>query len=107
VTVGAVPPGAYGKTMADASGVSLEAIETAVEDVLSRMLPDEHAARPHLVRAVLAQRIAAVANHRSHTEVTAACEQDAISWDDIGHAFGISPETARERYRSAPMGLPC
>ena len=74
--------------------------------MLSQLSPDEHSGQSHLARAVIAQRIAAVANKRSHTEVTAAQEDGATSWDDVGHAFGISPRTARERFRTEPMGLP-
>ena len=92
--------------MASAPAVPSGAIEAAIDEVISRLLPDEAGGGGHLARAVLGQRIAAVANHRSHTEVVAAHEEDAMSWDDIGHAFGISPENARERFRSAPTGLP-
>jgi hypothetical protein len=106
VALDAIPEKAYRRAMAGVPEVSPEAIQTAVEDALSRVLPDDLGGRSHLARAVVAQRIAAVANHQVHREVTAACEQDAMSWDDIGHAFGISPKTARERFRDAPMGLP-
>jgi hypothetical protein len=86
--------------------IPLEAIAKAFDDALSSVLPADLGAPAHLVRALTAQRFAAVANHREHTEVAAANEQDGMSWDDIGHAFGISPSTARERFRTAPMGLP-
>ena len=86
--------------------VPLEAIEAVIDEAMSRLLPDDDGGRGHLARAVLAQRISAVANHRSHTEVVAAHEEDATSWEDIGHAFGIGAETARERFRTAPTGLP-
>jgi hypothetical protein len=86
--------------------IPLEAIEKAFEDALSAVLPDDLGERPHLARALTAQRFAAVANHCEHSEVAAANAQDGMSWDDIGHAFGISPSTARERFRTAPMGLP-
>jgi hypothetical protein len=92
--------------MVDVPDVPVEQIEKALDDALTAVLPADLGARPHLARAVIAQRLAAVANHRSHAEVTAACERDATSWEDVAHAFGISPETARQRFRTAPMGLP-
>jgi DNA-binding transcriptional regulator YiaG len=92
--------------VAGVPSVPSDAIEAAIDEVMSRLVPHQADGGGHLARAVMGQRIAAVANHRSHTEVTAAREEDAMSWDDIGHAFGISPETARERFRSAPTGLP-
>ncbi len=92
--------------MAGVPAVPSDAIEAAIDEVMSRLLPSGAAGGGHLACAVLGQRVAAVANHRSHTEAVAAHEEDEMSWDDIGHAFGISPETARERFRSAPTGLP-
>jgi hypothetical protein len=92
--------------MVDVPDVSVQEIEKALDGALAAILPEVAGGQPHLARAVLAQRLAAVANHRSHAEVTAACADGANSWEDVGHAFGISPETARERFRSAPMGLP-
>jgi len=86
--------------------IPLEEIERAVEGALTHPLPADLGEKPHLARALTAQRLAAVANHRSHAEVTAAAEQEGMSWDDIGHAFGISPATAKERFRTRPMGLP-
>jgi hypothetical protein len=86
--------------------IPLETIEAAFDDALSSVLPGDLGERAHLARALTAQRFAAVANHREHTEVAAAHEQDGMSWEDIGHAFGINPDTARERFRTAPMGLP-
>jgi len=86
--------------------ISLEAIEEALDEALSRVLPDDLGDHMHLARALTAQRFAAVANHRVHSEVSAATQVEGASWDDIGHAFGISVATAKERFRTAPMGLP-
>ena len=90
--------------MADKEHVTQESIDTAVDEAIARVLsgvPDE----PHLARAVIAERISAVAHHRSRDEVAAACEGGS-SWDDIGHAFGMSPQNAKEHFGSKPAGLP-
>jgi hypothetical protein len=55
---------------------------------------------------VIAERISAVAHHRSRDEVSAACQEDGMSWDDIGHAFGMSPKNAQEHFGTKPAGLP-
>ena len=89
--------------MVDVPDVPTETITAAVDGALAHAAPGDVA---HLARAVIVERIAAAANHRAHIEVTAACEQDDVSWADVGRAFGISPQTAEQRFRSAPMGLP-
>jgi hypothetical protein len=59
-----------------------------------------------LTRAVIADRISAVAKHCSRDEVAAAVDTGGTSWDDVAHAFGISTQDAHERFRTAPRGLP-
>jgi tripartite-type tricarboxylate transporter receptor subunit TctC len=83
--------------------VAQKTIDDAVEAALAAALPGDSA---HLARAVIAERIAAVAKHKSKDEVAAALEKDGTSWDDIAHAFGISTHDAHEHFRTAPMGLP-
>jgi hypothetical protein len=86
--------------------VAQEAIDAAVESAVSQALPADVGDKTHLARAVIADRIAAVAKHRSRDEVAAAVNEDGTSWDDIAHAFGISPHDAHERFRTSPRGLP-
>ena len=69
-----------------------------------RQLPEGH--RLWCARAVVAERISAVAHHRSRDEVSAACKVDGASWDDVGHAFGMSPKNAREHFGTKPSVLP-
>ena len=97
---------AYDRVVVNVPQVAQEAIDAAVESALSQVLHTDLGDRTHLARAVIADRIAAVAKHRSRDEVAAAIDLDGRSWDEIAHAFGISPHDAHERFRTAPMGLP-
>ncbi len=80
-------------------------IEAAVKQALSAVLPVDLGAQPHLVRAVLAQHLAAAATRLSRAEVIAARDHDGATWDDVAHAFGISRQAAHERFRTGPDGL--
>jgi hypothetical protein len=86
--------------------VAQEAIDAAVESALSQLVNADVGDKAHVARAVIADRLAAVAKHRARDEVAAAVDSDGTSWDEIAHAFGISPHDARERFRTAPRGLP-
>jgi hypothetical protein len=86
--------------------VAQKTIDEAVEAALAQALPGDLGDHSHLARAVIAERIAAVAKHKSKNEVSAALEKDGTSWDDVAHAFGISTHDAHEHFRTAPMGLP-
>ena len=83
-----------------------EAIDAAVDSALSQLLHTAPGDKSHLAQAVIADRLAAVAKHRARDEVAAAVDTDGTSWDEIAHAFGISPHDAHERFRTAPRGLP-
>jgi hypothetical protein len=50
--------------------------------------------------------ISAVAHHRSRDEVAAACDADGVSWEDVGHAFGLSAKSSHEHFGTKPSGLP-
>jgi hypothetical protein len=86
--------------------VAQDTIDAAVESALAAVLPADVGDKSHLARAVIAERISAVAKHRSRSEVAAAVEEDGTSWDEVAHAFGISTHDAHEHFRTAPMGLP-
>jgi hypothetical protein len=86
--------------------IAQETIDAAVDEALSHVLPADLGDKPHLALAVLAERMAAVAAHRSKSEVAAARDQDGMSWDDIAHAFGISPHDAQQRFLTTARGLP-
>ena len=92
--------------MAGVPHVAQESIDAAVDEAVSSLLPADLGDRPHLVRAVMAERIAAVAAHLSKSEVAASNAQDATSWDDVAHAFGISRHDAEQRFRTSPRGIP-
>ena len=77
------------------------AVDAAVGDLLPRALGD----RPHLVRAVVADRVATAATRLSRAEVMAARELDGATWDDVAEAFGVSRQAAHERFRTGPDGL--
>ena len=57
-----------------------------------------------LDRAVAARLLAKAADRLSRAEVMAARE-DGATWAEVGEAFGISTQTAHERFRSGPDGL--
>lgn len=58
----------------------------------------------HLDRAVAARAIAEVATRLERVEVMAARE-DGATWATIADVFGITTQTAHERFRSGPDGL--
>jgi hypothetical protein len=91
--------------MVDVGDSSQQAIDDAVDAVLARTVGDEHDASAHLARAVFAERLSAVAHHRSRDEVATACDE-GMSWEEVGHAFGMSPDNARQHFGQAPSGLP-
>ena len=97
---------AYDPSMVDAAHISQQTIDAAVDEAIAAVLSGDLASEPHLARAVIAERISAVAHHRSRDEVSAACDVDGASWDDIGHAFGMSPKNAHEHFGTKPSGLP-
>ena len=92
--------------MADGTRITQQAIDAAVDEAIAGVLSGDLASEPHLARAVVAERISAVAHHRSRDEVSAACTVDGASWDDVGHAFGMSPKNAQEHFGAKPTGLP-
>jgi hypothetical protein len=84
---------------------SQQAVDAAVDAAVERAIPDEHDATSHLARAVFAERLSAVAHHRSRDEVATACGKGA-SWEEVGRAFGMSPDNARQHFGTTPSGLP-
>lgn len=69
---------------------------------LARRVAGERSSR--LERAAALLRISEAADRLARANVTAAREQDAASWADVGEALGVSRQTAHERYRSGPDG---
>ena len=92
--------------MADGTHITQEAIDAAVDEAIAGVLAGELASEPHLARAVVAERISAVAHHRSRDEVSAACAVVGASWEDVGHAFGMSATNAREHFGARASVLP-
>ena len=90
--------------MTDVAHPSHAEIEAAVTEAVSKLVSGGLGDRPHLTRAIIAERVSAVAFHLTKTEVHAAVD-DGASWDDVGHAFGISSHDAHDRFRWEPMGL--
>ena len=76
-------------------------IDRLVDDGAERALA---ATRPHLARAVVAQRLAESAARLARLEVAAARELDDATWQDVGDAFGIIRQSAHERFGSGPDG---
>lgn len=58
----------------------------------------------HLARAVAATALADLATRIAREEVMSA-RDDGLTWAAVGEAFGITTQTAHERFRSGPDGL--
>ena len=52
----------------------------------------------HLLFAVTAARFAAAADRIAHAYVTKAREDDGVTWEQVGEAFGTSRQSAHERF---------
>jgi hypothetical protein len=61
--------------------------------------------RAHLDIAVTAMKIVEVADRIARAEIMAAREFDGLTWADVGKAFGVSTQTAHERFCTGPDGL--
>lgn len=84
---------------------SQRTVEDAIERALTDLLPGELGDQPHLVRALLADRLAQAATRTSRAEVMAARDRDGATWDDVAETFGVSRQAAHERFRTGPDGL--
>lgn len=58
----------------------------------------------HLKLAVHAAQLADAADRVARVEVMEA-RADGATWADVGDAFGVTTQTAHERFRSGPDGL--
>jgi hypothetical protein len=58
----------------------------------------------HLERAVAASRLADLATRVSRAAVMSA-RDEGVTWAEVGNAFGVTTQTAHERFRSGPGGL--
>jgi hypothetical protein len=74
-----------------------DAVRAVVDSIAGR-------SADHLDRAVVARRIVEIATRLERIEVMAAREQGA-TWATVADAFGITTQTAHERFRSGPDGL--
>lgn len=78
-------------------------VDRLVRELLDRSRPVEGSG--HLGRAVAATRLAEAAERAAREEVIASRTSDGTTWAAIGRAFGVSTQTAHERFRSGPDGL--
>ena len=58
----------------------------------------------HLDLAVAATKLADLATRIARSEVIEARDEGS-TWSDVADAFGVSTQTAHERFRSGPDGL--
>jgi hypothetical protein len=79
------------------------AIEERLRRVLDDLLGGDGAS--HLDRAVAADAIASVAERMCRVEVMSARDFDGSTWEQVGHAFGMTRQSAHERFRAGPDGL--
>lgn len=54
----------------------------------------------HLALAVTAARVAAAADRVARTHVTLARDEEGVTWEQIGEAFGTTRQSAHERFRT-------
>ena len=92
--------------MVDVPSIPQPVIDDAVDEALAKALSGASGDSTHLARAVIAERVAAVAKHRARDEVAAALDQDGLPWEQIASAFGLSAENARQHFGPTPAGLP-
>ena len=98
------PAPAAGKAI-DLPHLDQQRVDAAVETALANLL-DGNGEQGHLARALVAERLAAVAAHRVRAEVAAARDRDGASWEDVGQAFGVSSHDAHERFRTSAVPVP-
>ncbi len=55
--------------------------------------------------AVAARALADAADRLARVEVLAARELDGATWEQVGEAFGVSRQSAHERFRTGPDGM--
>jgi len=77
----------------------------AVEAALAVVLGERAGSQSRLERAAAADQISAAAERLSRAEVMAARDTEGASWQDVGDAFGITRQSAHERFRTGPDGL--
>ena len=53
----------------------------------------------HLALAVTAARVAAAADRLARTHVALARDQEGVTWEQVGEAFGTTRQSAHERFR--------
>ncbi|MGH3848193.1 MAG: hypothetical protein ACRDRT_00510 [Pseudonocardiaceae bacterium] len=80
-------------------------LAAAVETAIQSLLPASDGGDLHLRRAVLADRIAVAAERLARAEVIAARDKGGPSWQEVGDAFGVSRQSAHERFRTGPDGM--
>jgi hypothetical protein len=54
----------------------------------------------HLLVAVTAARIATAADRLARTHVALARDQEGVTWEQVGEAFGTTKQSAHERFRT-------
>jgi hypothetical protein len=54
----------------------------------------------HLFVAVTAARIATAADRLARTHVALARDQEGVTWEQVGEAFGTTKQSAHERFRT-------
>ncbi len=69
------------------------------------VLGERAGSQSRLERAAVADRISAAAERLSRAEVMAARDTEGASWQDVGDAFGITRQSAHERFCTGPDGL--
>lgn len=75
--------------------------ERIIRDALAQLASS---GASHLTLAVRAAQLADAADRLARVEVMAA-RADGATWSEVGDAFGVTTQTAHERFRSGPDGL--
>ncbi len=80
-----------------------EAATQRLASVVTMALSD--GSQQRLRVAVAARALADAADRLARVEVLAARESDGATWEQVGEAFGVSRQSAHERFRTGPDGM--
>ncbi len=92
-----------GTTLTERARAEAEVAAQRLASVVTMALSD--GSQQRLRVAVAARALADAADRLARVEVLAARELDGATWEQVGGAFGVSRQSAHERFRTGPDGM--
>lgn len=92
-----------GTALAARAGAEAEGAAQRLVSLVS--MADGDGSQRRLRVAVAARALADAADRLARVEVLAARELDGATWEQVGAAFGVSRQSAHERFRTGPDGM--